>query len=256
MLRYNAEQVRLGRAHRWPTPILPNAARVNRFAGRSFPATLLPPPPPAASVTAPTQVGPDTRTTRSWSEQVDDEEAEAAQLAAASSTTAAQEEIWTTFQDAPVEAPSPAFLPEPPVYTDVRQGPHRYSERNIYEGIVEEEPPSTDHPPDAATPGAMPLAPEEDTDAITHAFEPRGMSSFQNPFLYPGRQGHETERPEVYCLACYRPIRQVQWNMCPVCKNADSTVPQDDPLVPRCTQAQRLDDNTVVLGYELMLDVG
>ena len=44
--------------------------------------------------------------------------------------------------------------------------------------------------------------------------------------------------------------------MCPVCNNADSTVPLDDPLVPRCSLAQRLDDNTVVLGYELMLEVG
>ena len=117
---------------------------------------------------------------RLWSEQVDDEEAEAAQLAAATSSAAAQEEIWTTFQDVPMEAPSPTFMPEPPVYTDVRQGPHRYSEHDIYEGIVEEEPPSTDHLPDAATLGAMPLEPEDDTDAVTHAFEPRGMSSFQN----------------------------------------------------------------------------
>ena len=36
--------------------------------------------------------------------------------------------------------------------------------------------------------------------------------------------------------------------------NADSTVQEEDPI--RCRQAQRLSDNTVVLGHELMLAAG
>ena len=143
----------------------------------------------------PTQVGPDTRTTRTWAEQAADEEEEAAQHAVATSSAAAPAEDWTNFQDLTMDDPSPAFLPEPPVYNDVRQGPTGSANAISTRGIYEEEPPSTEHLPDAATPAAMTWAPAKEAEAIVHAFEPRGMSSFDNPFL------DALDRPEAYGLA-------------------------------------------------------
>ena len=217
---------------------------------RSFGATMAPPPGPIASATVPTQVGPGKRL--SWADQTDEEEdREAAQHAATASSSAAPAEDWIDFQDLTLGDLTPTFLPQPPVYNDVRLAPHRLSEHHICEATMfEPEPPSTEHLPDAATPSALPLVRADQAEVVIHAFEPRGMSSFDNPYIL------EDDRPDVYCLACYRQVRLLQWNFCPSCKHGDTAVPVVDPLVLRCVGAQRLDDKTVVLGHALMLEVG
>jgi hypothetical protein len=175
-----------------------------------------------------------------WSEEVSDEEEGAAPHAATSSSAPAQEDeaSWLDFAAIKVEEqpPSPTYLPPPPIYEDVRKGPHVYAEHDLNE----EAPPTTDDFPDDAEAEAE--AEEEAPPTTDDIPEPRVLSSFDKPApLADGR-----ERPQVYCVACYRLARQTHWNLCPHCSCVDSTVPEEDPLVGRCRGARMLGDNTIV----------
>ena len=142
------------------------------------------------------------------------------------------------------QPPSPTYLPPPPIYEDVRKGPHVYAEHDLNEDV----PTATEDVPEVADEEAEEGAAEEEGP------EPRTMSSFDNPLLRPLPAGGI--RPPVYCLACYRLVHMKHWNVCPHCRCADSTVSEDDPIGRRCREARRLDDGTVILGPVLLLQVG